>query len=433
MKLFTSILGLLISTSIIGQETTSKLIDSLTNELAITRQTELVQSMSQRSIIMPSYQSELKALIAKQAYNIWSHNEGEKLVSHKNVYSALYDANKYLEYDSITFSSYNQAIGHSESVTSIILGNQPNEFYSAGSDGKVLKWNLSNIKSIPETLYEGQHLIKSIDLSFDEKIMLINTKGNGVIFLDLEGSNEIKNISSNDPEEFQEVTFFPNEYKYLGINAQGQIRIKGFSIDSTYDKRFMTKFNSMIISDNAKTVYLGSESGHLKIIEEQEDYYYAIPELFSINALAISPNQKMLAVGREKGDALIIDLEKNIIKRTISGHQSAVTDVDFSHDNLSLLTASRDGTARIWNTNDSRKLPIILDDHEDWVFTASFTQDGSHVITGSKDSHIRIFNMDFEWLANRICSILDRNLTIPEWNEYIGENVPYSQTCETTE
>jgi len=58
-------------------------------------QTELVMSMTQRSLVIPGYLSDLKALIAKQAYNFWSEGTTEPFISHLNVYSALHDANKY--------------------------------------------------------------------------------------------------------------------------------------------------------------------------------------------------------------------------------------------------------------------------------------------------------------------------------------------------
>ncbi|MDW3193061.1 MAG: hypothetical protein R8G66_11885 [Cytophagales bacterium] len=59
--------------------------------------TELVLSMSQRSLVMPAYLTELKSLIAKQAYEYWTSREVEPYVSHLNVYAALYEANMYID------------------------------------------------------------------------------------------------------------------------------------------------------------------------------------------------------------------------------------------------------------------------------------------------------------------------------------------------
>ena len=73
-------------------------IETLKKQTGTLRTTELVMSMSQRSLIMPGYLTELKALIAKQAFNFWNSSDGEPYVSHLNVYSALHQANTALNY-----------------------------------------------------------------------------------------------------------------------------------------------------------------------------------------------------------------------------------------------------------------------------------------------------------------------------------------------
>ena len=88
----------------------------LESQIEILKTTELVQSMAQRSLLTPSYFPEKKALVARQAYNFWIENPGDRLVSHLNVYQALYYANKYLGYDPVNKQSYNQALTQSFKV-----------------------------------------------------------------------------------------------------------------------------------------------------------------------------------------------------------------------------------------------------------------------------------------------------------------------------
>ena len=67
-------------------------LKSLETKVRTLELTELVQSMCQRSILTPVYLGDLKPLLARQAYNFWISNSGEKYVSHLNVYAALYYA-----------------------------------------------------------------------------------------------------------------------------------------------------------------------------------------------------------------------------------------------------------------------------------------------------------------------------------------------------
>ena len=222
----------------------------------------------------------------------------------------------------------------------------------------------------------------------------------------------------------------PNSSEYLSITKSGELRLKGFKIDSlkaTTDKKVRT----MTVSEDTRKVFAGTDEGVVQMLDaEMDESFLEIPELYRINALAISPNKKMLAIGREKGDAIIWDLENETLVRTISGHQSAIMDLHFSPDNQMLLTASRDGTSRVFEINNQRKLPMVFDDHDDWVMTATFDHSGKRAITGSKDGYIRIWELDAAVLANRICTFLRRELTEAEWTDFVGPNIPYQPACK---
>lgn len=394
------------------------------------KSTELAQSMAQRSLLTPSYFSELKALVARQAYNLWLDNLGDRLVSHLNIYSALYYANKYLGYDSLHRRSYNEAVGHSASVVSVQYGSDPNVFYSAGSDGRVIRWRLDDTFGTPEVIYEGKHLIRSLDISSDNRWLLVVTKEQGLVMLsnDPASLQEGQAVAATDPELVQAAVFVPGENKIAVVTRKGELKIKGFGeeiIVGTTDQ----KVASMKVNQANKNILLGTTAGALQVWEDTVAKSYHLPEAFAINSMAISADFGTLALGRVKGDVILWDLSANSLLRTISGHQSAITAVDFGPGDESLLTASLDGTVRIWDLADQRKLPLVFDDHNDWVMTACFSPDGQRVISGSKDNFIRFWPVYHKELADRICELVSRNLTPAEWKEYVGDGVPYAATC----
>jgi len=393
------------------------------------KSTELAQSMAQRSLLTPSYFSELKALVARQAYNLWLANDGDRLVSHLNIYSALYYANKYLGYDSIHLRSYNEAIGHNASVVSVQYGSDPNIFYSAGSDGKVIKWRLDEGFNTPEVIYEGNQLIRSLDISSDDQWLLVVTKEQGIVMLDNRppGPLEDRPVAARDPEPVQTAVFVPGENMIAVVNRKGELKLKSFGeeeiIGTTNQKVTSMKANS------SKNILLGTAAGSVQVWEDTLTQDFYLPEAFAVNTMAISSDFKTLALGREKGDVILWNLESKSLIRTISGHQSAITAVDFDPGDNLLLSASRDGTVRVWDMSDSRKLPLVLDDHNDWVMTACFSPDGQRIISGSRDNFIRFWPVYHKELADRVCELVSRNLTEAEWKEYLGEGVPYTETC----
>ncbi|WP_421878613.1 WD40 repeat domain-containing protein [Marinoscillum sp.] len=428
MKLsLTLIISLLASVVMYGQP--SKL--DLETEIAILRTTELVQSMSQRSLLTPSYFPERKALVARQAYNFWIENPGDRLVSHLNVYQALYYANKYLGYDPVKKQSFNQALGHNESVIGVQYGANANTFYTAGSDGKVIRWQLEEGFNTPEVIYEGDHLIRSLDISDDGELILVVTKQQGIIIMPAHRQATTSDEESElaiDRELVQSGVFMPGENKVAVVTKNGELKIKGFGKEETIG-RTSERVSSMEVNKSNKEILVGTASGNVQFWEDTLARKLYIEEAFAVNAMAISSDYKTLALGREKGDVVLYDLEKHEMIRIISGHQSAITDVDFNFDGTKLLSASRDGSVRVWDVNDPRKLPLVLDDHTDWVMSACFSPDGKRVISGSRDNYIRFWPVDHQELADRICTMVNRNLSKEEWVEYVGTSIEYTETC----
>lgn len=414
-------------------------LDSLKEQVEILKLSELVQSMCQRSILLPSYYPELKALLAKQAYNFWKENKGEKYVSHLTIYSALYYANKDLtisdqsRYDERLRKpiAYNQALGHDENVTSVRFGGDPNFFYSAGSDGRVIRWNIHDITKVPEIIYQGDHLIHSIDISYDGTFLMVVSKEKGIAMIDLKNWDENgQHPIAYDPRPVQAAIFVPNEQTYISVDKTGKVYERGFSMHREVGESVSSKVISLAVRESDRRIFAGTEEGMIDIWEQQNHSVIYSQYVRAINSLSISHDQKYLAIGDEFGEAVIWDIENKIVIRKISGHSSAVTKVEFGPDDQTLLTASRDGTARIWDVNNNKRLPLLLDDHMGWVMAATYSPDGSKVVTGSADKYIRIFSTNHEALANRICEFVPRNLTEDEWREYIGAAIPYRATCQ---
>ncbi|XP_070652325.1 jouberin isoform X8 [Bos indicus] len=127
--------------------------------------------------------------------------------------------------------------------------------------------------------------------------------------------------------------------------------------------------------------------------------------LFSLNAgergcfcLAFSHNGRILAAACASRDGypiILYEIPSGRFMRELCGHLNIIYDLCWSKDDRYILTASSDGTARIWkneinNTNTFRVLP-----HPSFVYTAKFHPVVRElVVTGCYDSVIRIWEVD---------------------------------------
>jgi WD40 repeat protein len=71
-----------------------------------------------------------------------------------------------------------------------------------------------------------------------------------------------------------------------------------------------------------------------------------------------------------------------LAKLALRGHEAAVRSAAFSPDGSRIVTASNDGTARLWDAA-SRKELVVLRGHEGVVRSAAFSPDGSRIVTAS--------------------------------------------------
>lgn len=112
------------------------------------------------------------------------------------------------------------------------------------------------------------------------------------------------------------------------------------------------------------------------------------------------------------------------------GHFSNVETVLFQPDGARVITASLDGSARLWSltSSDPSKRSIPLRSHTKAIRTAVVTRDGRWLITGSTDATIRLWPLRVTELVEQACRIAGANLSREAWEEYVPDQ-PRQATC----
>jgi tetratricopeptide (TPR) repeat protein len=76
---------------------------------------------------------------------------------------------------------------------------------------------------------------------------------------------------------------------------------------------------------------------------------------------------------------------------TLRGHTQSAFSASFSPDGTRIVTASQDGTAKVWDAKTGAEA-LTLKGHTDWVHSASFSPDGTRIVTTSGDKTVRVWD-----------------------------------------
>jgi len=145
----------------------------------------------------------------------------------------------------------------------------------------------------------------------------------------------------------------------------------------------------------------------------------------TVSAVAFNPDGKYVVSG---GDTTARVWEASTGREAARMiHDAEVTSIAFSPDGNHVISGSGDNTGRVWEAFSGREVVRLI--HDDIVTAVAFSPDGRYVVSGSNDNTARIWYWQHAKLIENVCAFLPRNLTRAEWQQYIGDGLPYEAVC----
>lgn len=406
--------------------------DEERNKAERLRMLSLAQSLGAKSIQLQDPQQ--KALLALQGYLF--NNEFNGYPYQADIYSGLYRAKLNLIPDG--FHSYSNQSGPIRSI--LAFGEL---IFTASSDGRIMQFNLLGDKMDPSLFAKIDQVINILTISRSGKSLAIGSS-DGTIYVYETSSRELIKTFEGHQGGIWTLQFTSDD---MGLVSSGYDK-KTYFWDLSADNHKLlfnseSMINSISIHPEGQLLMAGSKNGDIlsyilddiiSVLEEpseKDDLEISDQPFHSINKITFNHKGNILAIGTEVGYIAIWDFDKGGIFETLSGHTAMITDLNFSRDDKFLISSSMDGTAKLWNLDHSNEIPIVFDDHNAWVLSACFTSDDKYIITGDADGMIKVYPVEMDKLAADFCKYLNRNLNVDEWNKFIGEDIPYRNTCES--
>ncbi len=376
-------------------------------------------------------QKDLQSLLAYQAYLFNKKNSG--LENDADIYAGLYNVAR--EYGSSNFKSFK---GHKGEIKSIAFVPEKNEFYTSGSDGKILKWSLDNKEQTIQIIYSGSEIIEVLAVSPDASWLACGS-GNSMIRIIPLKDNSVGYEMAGHTGKIKSL-IFSYDGKYL-YSASLDGKVLKWDLAARTNKNASDgsiQINSIDVSSNGKYLAGITKEGSA-VIWNPDDYSdnFRIPtELKNIKAIRFNPDNNILAIGDVGGSVELWDVNLRKKINGVKAHNAQVNDIRFNTTLKQMATASNDKTLKIFNIenlDDLTEPPITFTDNDDkFVMVMQFSPDGKMIISGTYDGDQNLTGRPthVDYLVTDICSIVSRNMTQEEWNIYVARDIPLEKTCQ---
>ena len=154
-----------------------------------------------------------------------------------------------------------------------------------------------------------------------------------------------------------------------------------------------------------------------------------------INAVAFSPNGRLLASGGSDDYAGTVQLWDVASRKPMGAPLTSaafVYAVAFSPNSELLASGSFAGQVRLWDVASGQQLGEPLMIGNGIVNFLAFSRDGKMLASRSGTGTVepvQLWDLDPGSWAKQLCRLANRNLSMAEWRQYIGADVPYHRTC----
>ncbi len=254
---------------------------------------------------------------------------------------------------------------------------------TGGSMGDVIAWPLAG--GAKKVLTERGRQVSTVRFHPDGRSVVIDRDGVSEI-LALDGE-----LTKLGPESIVRSAVASADWsKRIGKVAPNQVAVLG-------------ETGTRVVAQTASSIgFIAlSPKGDIVVVQDSEAVWKApfaggpLTKLADydnkLNELVWSPDGRMVALVGLAHDVPLVDLSTGKV-RELRGHTDAIYNAQFTRDSSTLLTASDDGTARVWNVLDGSS--IALRGHDDDVYRARFSPDERSVATASLDGSVRVWPID---------------------------------------
>ncbi|HSE16778.1 MAG TPA: WD40 repeat domain-containing protein [Pyrinomonadaceae bacterium] len=274
--------------------------------------------------------------------------------------------------------------GHSKALAGAVFSPDGKFVVTASADNTVRVWDSLDGKMIAQFRGHSQ-AVNSVAFSSDSKFMVTASDDQTARLWPFHpgegGSNPIE--SRGHSAAVTSIACSPNGSELAGTTRDGKLWLDGLGL------QFFEPFSYLV--DRSAKVANARFSPDGQSIATTRGAAGVIYNIDTLRAFVDSTRSEFIY-----RDAMPAPADKKVKiaepeSVTLEGHTGDINSVAFSPDGRSVVTASADGTARVWDAATGKSLGELRG-HSGSVNSASFSPDGKFIVTAGDDATVRLWD-----------------------------------------
>ncbi len=386
------------------------------------------KTMAIRSVQMSDH-TDLQSLLAYQAYLFNKQNKGYE--NDADIFAGLYNVGR--RYGNLNYKAF---VGQEGSIKSIAFAPGKREFFTSGTDGKVIRWSLDGKNQTLQVVYSGSDIIDVLAVSPDNSWLACGSENSVIRMIPLKSNTRAYELNGHSGSINSLIFSYDGKYLYSAA-VDGKVLKWDLAVRTSTDMTDGTvKITSIDLSaDGNHFAGISSDGGVLVWNPGNKTDKFSIDtEGKNIKTIRFDPEKSLLAIGDDKGIIELWDIRQHRKISEIKAHDGQINDIRFNESLKQMATAGNDKKLKIFNVKnpeDLSELPITFNDNSEVVLVMQFSPDGQFIVSGEFGGSPNLLSrpVTADYLANNVCGNLERNMTTEEWKTYVGKDIPYEKTC----
>lgn len=314
-----------------------------------------------------------------------------------------YEDGSLFVWDARSLEQLHRLEASSTAVVAVRFLNGSDGLVTATAGGEIALWTIGSAGELAvRRRFTVENQLEQIALSRDEGMLAAANGGDKIMVFDLQTGQRVQIIEGKEPTD---TLAFDRHGTFLLADTSGW-RLE----------RHQIARSEAGVSENDKSESLNTGlSGGIQSIE-------------------LSPDGSQAALGLYSGEILMISLERwEALFAPAPGHDTPVTAVAFSPDGTLLASAGTSAMSnkrlQLWDVATMQRIGDAFPGEDTPVWDIAFSADGTRVALAGGDGTIRLVDVDIESWISRACMLAARELTMVEWNQYVGREIEQISVC----